>query len=117
MESVLTEYRDRNLGRERERRKERQQERESRRRRRRRRQIERPGVCDSMMLGRLRTRLGCEVRVREGGERQKDRGGRVNRNTASGFRRRGRRQVLRPTRARDDRGEDENPNSKVLASV
>ncbi|KAK6613909.1 hypothetical protein H4I96_00230 [Botrytis cinerea] len=116
VESVLTEYRDRNLGRERERRKERQQERESRRRRRR-RETERPGVCDSMMLGRLRTRLGCEVRVREGGERQKDRGGCVNRNTASGFRRRRRRQVLRPGRARDDRGEDENPNSKMIQKL
>ncbi|TGO13934.1 hypothetical protein BTUL_0061g00530 [Botrytis tulipae] len=115
VESILTESRDRDLGRERERRRERQQERDSRRRSR--SEIERPGLCDSMMLGRLRRRLGCEVRTHERGERQKYRGGRVNRNPASGCRLRRRRQVLRPRRARDDRGENEIPNPKRVLLI
>ncbi|KAF7894423.1 uncharacterized protein EAF01_009874 [Botrytis porri] len=116
VESILTERRDRDLGRERERRRERQQGRDSRRRRRR-SEIERPGVCDSLMLGRLRRRLGCEVRTHERGERQKYRGGRVNRNPASGCRHRRRRQVLRPRRARNDRGENEILNPKMIKKL
>ncbi|TGO39256.1 hypothetical protein BHYA_0057g00230 [Botrytis hyacinthi] len=115
VESILTESIDRDLGRERERRRERQQERDSRRRRR--SEIERPGLCDFMMLGRLRRRLGCEVRTHERGERQKYRGGRVNRNPASGCRPRRRRQVLRPRRARDDRGENEILNPKMIRKL
>lgn len=116
VKSILTESRDRDLGREGERRRERQQERDSRRRRRR-SEIGRPGLCDSMMLGRLRRRLGYEVRTHERGGRQKYRGGRVNRNTASGCRLRRRRQVLRPRRVRDDRGENGILHSKVCTSL
>ncbi|KAF5878161.1 uncharacterized protein Bfra_000328 [Botrytis fragariae] len=116
VESILTESRDRDLGRERERRRESQQERDSRRRRRR-SETERAGVCDSMMLGRLRRRLGYEVRAYERGGRQKCSGGRVNRNPVSGCRPRRRRQVLRPRRARDDREGNKILNPKVCASL
>ncbi|TGO19515.1 hypothetical protein BPAE_0342g00080 [Botrytis paeoniae] len=116
VESILTGSRDRDLGRERERRSERQQERDSRRRRRR-SEIERPGLCDSMMLRRLRRRLGCEVRTHERGERQKYRGGRMNENSASGCRPRRRRQVLRPRRARDNRRENEILNPKMIRKL
>ncbi|ESZ98872.1 hypothetical protein SBOR_0730 [Sclerotinia borealis F-4128] len=97
VESILSMNMDRGLERERERGREGEMQVDGRRRR---GEKERPMACDSMMLGRLRRRLDCEVRTL--GQRNRGREMRSG-NIVEGIRRRRQRRVLRPRGCNDSR--------------